>query len=178
MYTISHKFGNSNDIYGYGYFAYIEDGQLVIGESWPREGGITYRGTYKDAKNRLEELKHEDELLYSNIVSYYSKHTQTDSINTANTYTITAAQARAITEKVKKPKDPWNTLFNKIKECSKKGGSVCTFDEEVQGVYFLEHRKKVKETLELLGYTVTYSRVMNSDTYNGIDYHNVYVIRW
>lgn len=42
MSTISHNFGNSNDMYGYGYFAYIEDGQLVIGESWPREGGITY----------------------------------------------------------------------------------------------------------------------------------------
>lgn len=43
---------------GYGYFAYIEDGQLVIGEDWGREGGILYKGPYAciDANYYLHKL--------------------------------------------------------------------------------------------------------------------------
>ena len=65
--AITHRFEDSRDTYGQGYFACIEDGQLVIAEDWPREGGVTYQGTYADAGSRLEQLKTEDECLYYSI---------------------------------------------------------------------------------------------------------------
>ena len=70
--AITYTFKGSRDSYGYGYFAYIEDGQLVIGEDWPREGGVTYRGTYRDATEVLEELEKESPRLYNSIVKYYA----------------------------------------------------------------------------------------------------------
>lgn len=39
----THTFKGSTD--AYGYYAFIENGELVIGENWPREGGDTYRGS-------------------------------------------------------------------------------------------------------------------------------------
>ena len=71
--SITRHFKGSNDQYGYGYFAYIEDGQLVIGENWPREGVVTYRGTYRDASRRLDKLKDEAPKLYNSIVKYYTE---------------------------------------------------------------------------------------------------------
>ena len=70
--AITHTFKGSRDSYGYGYFAYIEDGQLVIGEDWPREGGVTYRGTYRDATEELEKLMEQSPRLYNSIVKYYA----------------------------------------------------------------------------------------------------------
>lgn len=60
---------------GYGYFAYIEDGQLVIGEDWGREGGILYRGPFscKDADRYLHMLQKKAPKLYSSIIQYYAK---------------------------------------------------------------------------------------------------------
>lgn len=55
---------------GYGYFAYIEDGQLVIGEDWGREGGILYRGPYEHASKHLTSLPRK---LYNSIVEYYAE---------------------------------------------------------------------------------------------------------
>ena len=59
--AITHHFKGSQDSYGYGYFGYIEDGQLVLGEDWPREGGIVFRGTYRDAcaTKYFTKLEHE-----------------------------------------------------------------------------------------------------------------------
>lgn len=71
--AISHHFKGSQDSYGYGYFGYIEDGQLVLGESWPREGGVTYRGTYRDAAASLTKLKDAAPRLYNSIVKYYTE---------------------------------------------------------------------------------------------------------
>ena len=60
---------------GYGYFAYIEDGQLVIGEDWGREGGILYKGPFdcKDADKHLAMLRKNAPKLYENILRYYAK---------------------------------------------------------------------------------------------------------
>ena len=57
---------------GYGYFAYIEDGQLVIGEDWGREGGILYRGAYRDSTKYLNMLRVNAPKLFNGIVQYYS----------------------------------------------------------------------------------------------------------
>ena len=57
---------------GYGYFAYIEDGQLVIGEDWGREGGILYRGAYEHSTYYVQQLWREAPKLYNSIVQYYA----------------------------------------------------------------------------------------------------------
>lgn len=57
---------------GYGYFAYIEDGQLVIGEDLGREGGILYRGPYQDSTYYVQQLWKEAPKLYNSIVQYYA----------------------------------------------------------------------------------------------------------
>lgn len=176
MYTISHKFGNSNDIYGYGYFAYIEDGQLVIGEQWPREGGITYRGTYRDATKRLQKLKTEDELLWQNIELYYSMHKE-EVVEPFPENVISAEDARKISE-LNMKKDAWLVIFKLIKKQCELGSCVLTFDEEEEDVYFKEHRKVVKSRLEELGYKVIYCRVRNNGGYFTSMYHNRYVIAW
>ncbi len=72
--AITHTFKGGRDSYGYGYFAYIEDGKLVIGESWPREGGVIYRGNYLGAVRVLELLKVEAVALYNSIEKYFTKH--------------------------------------------------------------------------------------------------------
>ena len=72
--SITHHFKNSAGNGGYGYYGYIEDGQLVIGENWPREGGIVYRGTYREVPVRyMEELKTKATRLYNSITKYYSE---------------------------------------------------------------------------------------------------------
>ena len=60
---------------GYGYFAYIEDGQLVIGEDWGREGGILYKGPFdcKDVDKHLAMLRKNSPKLYESILRYYAK---------------------------------------------------------------------------------------------------------
>lgn len=61
---------------GYGYFAFIEDGQLVIGEDWGREGGVYFRGFYTEAvaNGHMNSLKTEDPVLYNDIEKYFIKH--------------------------------------------------------------------------------------------------------
>jgi hypothetical protein len=61
---------------GANYFAYIEDGQLVIGEDWGREGGILYRGTYRDSEKYLNMLLAKAPKLGNSIVQYYSKEAE------------------------------------------------------------------------------------------------------
>lgn len=58
---------------GANYFAYIEEGQLVIGEDWGREGGIVYRGPYEHAGKHLANLQQNAEKLYNSIVKYYTE---------------------------------------------------------------------------------------------------------
>lgn len=92
-------------------------------------------------------------------------------------YKMYAADAYATAEFARKPVDAWNRVFNRIKEEAERGCFVLLFDEEKEGVKFKEHRKVVKNELELLGYNVHYSRVKDSDSY-GDTYHNRYVISW
>lgn len=61
---------------GYGYFAYIEDGQLVIGEDCGREGSsILYKGPFdcRDADKHLAMLSRNAPKLYESILRYYPK---------------------------------------------------------------------------------------------------------
>lgn len=58
---------------GFGYYAYIEDGELVVGEHWPREGGETFRGAYADATRVLRTLEKEAVALYNAITAYYAE---------------------------------------------------------------------------------------------------------
>lgn len=71
--AITHHFKSNKDVHGYGYFGYIEDGQLVLAEDWPREGGVTYRGSYRDATRALEELMNKAPRLYNSITKYYEE---------------------------------------------------------------------------------------------------------
>lgn len=74
--TITHQFKDSRDCYGYGYLAFIENGQLVICHEAPREGGVLFRGTYEEAAERgwLATLLREDQRLYHDIEKYFIKH--------------------------------------------------------------------------------------------------------
>ena len=58
----------------YGYYAYIENYQFVIGEDLPREGGDLYRGEYKgDDTPYMKAIKKDDPKLYNNIVKYFKE---------------------------------------------------------------------------------------------------------
>lgn len=72
--AITHTFKGSKGGDRYGYYAYIEDGLLVIGEDWPREGGTIYKGSYADAKSALGLLKKQEPKLYKSIVEYYKEN--------------------------------------------------------------------------------------------------------
>lgn len=65
---------------GYGYFAYIDDGQLVIGEDWGREGGIIFRGDYEAAvkQGHMDTLWKNAATLHDSIVKYYTRKDGTD----------------------------------------------------------------------------------------------------
>lgn len=76
--AITHTFKGSKGNNGYGYFAFIKDGELCIGESWPNEGGITYQGNYAEAYRALRTLEKEAPTLYNSIVSYYSKQSEVE----------------------------------------------------------------------------------------------------
>ena len=79
--AITHIFNGGKDSYGYGYFAYIEDGELVVGENWPREGGVLFRGPVSDASGALTYLMNEQKhrpgydikWLYNEIFDYCNK---------------------------------------------------------------------------------------------------------
>jgi hypothetical protein len=58
---------------GYGYAAFIEDGQLVITEDWGREGGVLYRGCYPGATYYVKKLQKEAPKLFNSITQYYAK---------------------------------------------------------------------------------------------------------
>lgn len=62
----------------YGYYAYEKNGQLVIGEDWPREGGDVYVGSYADAGYWLKVLQHKEPKLYNSIVKYYTQKENND----------------------------------------------------------------------------------------------------
>lgn len=72
--AITHTFKGSKGGGRYGYYAYIEDGLLVIGEDWPREGGTIYKGSYADSKSILGLLKKQEPKLYKGIVEYYKEN--------------------------------------------------------------------------------------------------------
>lgn len=93
-------------------------------------------------------------------------------------YCLYAGDARAITERARKPINPWEKLFNRIQEEAENGNFMLAFDEEKEGVRFDESAVDVEEQLEELGYTVSYSRVRDSDDYYGETRHVCYIIQW
>lgn len=74
--AITHTFKGKAD--RYGYYAYIEDGLLVVGEDWPREGGTIYKGSYANAFDVLNTLRLEEPKLYDNIVKYYKENPEVE----------------------------------------------------------------------------------------------------
>ena len=70
----THTFKASADSYGYGYYGFIENNELVLVESWPREGGEIYRGSFANATKVLRGLKDYAPKLYSSIMEYYTKN--------------------------------------------------------------------------------------------------------
>lgn len=71
--AITHTFAGSRTN-GYGYYAFIEDEELVIGEDWPHEGGEVYRGAFNNATRAMRTLEREAVRLYNSITKYYAQH--------------------------------------------------------------------------------------------------------
>lgn len=71
--AITHTFKGSKGANGYGYYAYISDGELVIGESWPHEGGELYRGSYENAGKAIANLRREAPVIVDDIEAYYAE---------------------------------------------------------------------------------------------------------
>lgn len=83
--AITHTFAGGFQKGGYGYYAFIEDNELVIGENWPHEGGEIYRGTFANASRVLKTLEKEATRLYNSITKYYTKNPdETDKTILAN----------------------------------------------------------------------------------------------
>ena len=58
----------------WGWYAYAENDILVIGESFPHEGGDLYRGDYKGKDTPyLLKIKEDCPRIYKNIVKYFEK---------------------------------------------------------------------------------------------------------
>ena len=74
--AVTHRF--TGRVNRYGYYAYIEDGLLVVGEDWPREGGTIYKGSYANAFDVLNTLRLEEPKLYDNIVEYYKENPEVE----------------------------------------------------------------------------------------------------
>ena len=75
----THTFKGSRDGgSGFGYFGFIENGELVLVENWPREGGQTYRGSFANAQRALRNLKDEAPRLYNDIIKYYAENPESD----------------------------------------------------------------------------------------------------
>lgn len=89
-----------------------------------------------------------------------------------------AANARAITEIARTPKNAWHKLFERIKEEAEHGNSTLVFDEERECATFSEHRKEVKKKLEELGYECSYRRIADREYFFPNTYHNEYTISW
>ena len=74
--AVTHRF--TGRVNRYGYYAYIEDGLLVVGEDWPREGGTIYKGSYSNAFDVLNTLRLEEPKLYDNITEYYKENPEVE----------------------------------------------------------------------------------------------------
>lgn len=81
--AITHTFKGSKGGGRYGYYAYIEDSLLVIGEDWPREGGEIYRGSFVNAFDVLEVLRKNEPKLFNSITEYYKENPEKDIIDPA-----------------------------------------------------------------------------------------------
>ena len=90
-----------------------------------------------------------------------------------------AANARALTEIARQPKNAWHALFKKIKEAAEKGEDRVIFNEEQELTFFSEDRKLVKQKLEEMGYEVSYARKRtNPEVMLWNTYCNEYTVKW
>ena len=79
--AITYTFKGSKGGDRYGYYAYIEDGLLVVGEDWPHEGGEIYRGSFVNAFDALEVLRKNEPKLFNSIMEYYKENPEKDIID-------------------------------------------------------------------------------------------------
>ena len=103
---------------GYGYFAYIEDGQLVIGEDWGREGGILYRGTYRYADYWLKVLNKKAPKLCNSILQWYANEARKQAETVGVTHVF---------------KDSCDSHGNGYSGCVKDGLLVLEYDDPRNG---------------------------------------------
>ena len=80
--SITHTFAGSRANHGYGYYAFIENGELVIGEDWPHEGGEVYRGTFFNAGRAMKNLEKENIRLFNSINKYYNTYPEQAGVRT------------------------------------------------------------------------------------------------
>lgn len=80
--SITHTFAGSRAGHDYGYYAFIENGELVIGDDWPHEGGTLYRGTYFGASRIMKTLERENVRLFNSINKYYTTHPEHAGVRT------------------------------------------------------------------------------------------------
>ena len=108
---------------GATYFAYIEDGQLVIGEDWGREGGILYRGPYAHVDNHtMRMLEKKAPKLCNSIIQWYTAEARKQ------------AEAVGITHIFK---DSCDSRGNGYSGCIKDGQLVLEYDDpRGGGCYF------------------------------------------
>ena len=68
-----HWFGGNDG--KWGWFSFVENGDLVIGTDFPHEGGELYRGKYRgDDTPHILSLKRENIRQYNRIVKYFNEH--------------------------------------------------------------------------------------------------------
>lgn len=77
--VISYTFAGSTN--RYGYYAYIADGLLLVGEDWPHEGGTLYHGSYENAFDILALLKKKAPKLYNSINAYYKENPEVNVVD-------------------------------------------------------------------------------------------------
>jgi hypothetical protein len=98
----THTFKGGCDKWGCGYFAYIEDGQLVIGESWDREGGILYKGSYETATSYITMLYVKAPKLWKSITEYYEENSKKKE----------SAEAYYVRHRFKDSRDPYGNGYS------------------------------------------------------------------
>jgi len=71
---MSMRFSGSN---AYGFYAYIEGEEFIIGMQRSKNSEVLYRGEYKgDNTPYLDKIKENNIKLYNNIVRYFKDHTR------------------------------------------------------------------------------------------------------
>ncbi len=141
--SITHTFVGSRHG-GYGYYAFIEDNELVIGEDWPHEGGETYHGSYVNAQRALRTLEKEAPKLFNSITKYFEKHPEIDQIRKLEQLTPGTKFVRVSSE----DKAEYMLIDMEVSKCfvfgDKLSGFVTALDLQTYKVHLFDKSSNVK----------------------------------